>query len=93
MEVECLTKEIEETERKWRELEEAELEKEKLEEEKRVEQQCAAALCGLERAVEQRRAALTVLPPEAVFWNLVKTLVLRYNTSISTCTVNEDRGL
>ena len=41
-EAECLTKEIEEVERKWRELEEAELErltqeKEKLEEEKRVE--------------------------------------------------------
>ena len=28
-----------------------------------------------------------------LFWNLVKTLVLRYNTSISICTVNEDRGL
>ena len=31
--------------------------------------------------------------PERLFWNPVKTLVLRYNTSISTCTVNEDRSL
>ena len=59
VEVECLTKEIEEAERKWRELEEVELErlmweKEKLEEEKRVEQRCAAALCGSERAVKWR---------------------------------------
>ena len=54
-----LKREIEEVERKRRELEEAELErltqeKEKLEEEKRVEQQCATALYGLERAAEQR---------------------------------------
>ena len=27
-------------------------------------------------------------PLPVLFWNLVKTLVLRYNTSISTCTVN-----
>ena len=37
-------------------------EKEKLEEEKRAEQQRTAALRGLERVVERRRA---VLPPEA----------------------------
>ena len=54
-----LTKEIEEVERKWRELEEAEVErlmweKERLEEEKRAEQWRAAALRGLERAVERR---------------------------------------
>ena len=36
------------------ELERLTQEKEKLEEEKRVEQQCVAALCGLERAAEQR---------------------------------------
>ena len=58
VEVARLMKEIEEAERKQRELEEAELErlmweKEKLEEEKRVEQQHAAALCGLERVAEQ----------------------------------------
>ena len=58
-EAERLTKEIEEVESKWRELEEAELgrlmqEKEKLEEEKRVEQQHAAALHGSERAAEWR---------------------------------------
>ena len=59
VEAECLTKEIEEAERKWRELEEVELErltreKERLEEEKRVEQQCTATLHGSERAAEQR---------------------------------------
>ena len=58
-EVEHLTKEIEEAERKWRELEEAEVErlmweKERLEEEKRVEQQHAAVLHGSERAAEWR---------------------------------------
>ena len=65
-----LTREIDEAERKQRELEEAELErllweKEKLEEEERVEQQHAVALHGLERAAERRRAALAALPPEA----------------------------
>ena len=40
-------------------------EKEKLEEEKRVEQQRTAALCGSERAAEQRQAVLAVSPPEA----------------------------
>ena len=35
----------------------------------------------------------TVPDSTPLFWNPVKTLVLRYNTSISTCTVNEDRGL
>ena len=63
--MECLTKEIEEVERKQRELERLMWEKEKLEEEKRVEQQCAAALHGSERAVEWRQAALVVLSPEA----------------------------
>ena len=70
VEVEHLTREIEEAGRKRRELEEAELErltqeKERLEEEKRVEQQHTATLCGSERAVEQRRAALVASPPEA----------------------------
>ena len=51
--------EIEEAERKWRELEEAEVErlmweKERLEEEKRVEQWHIAVLHGSERAVERR---------------------------------------
>ena len=58
-EAEHLTKEIEEVERKQRELKEAELErlmqeKERLEEEKRVEQQRMATLRGSERAVEWR---------------------------------------
>ena len=58
VEAERLTREIEEVERKRRELEEVELErlrweKEKLEEEKQIEQQCAAALWGAERVVEQ----------------------------------------
>ena len=57
VEVECLTREIKEVEKKWRELEEVEVErlmqeKERLEEEKRVEQWCAAALHGSERAAE-----------------------------------------
>ena len=70
VEAECLTKEIKEAERKWRELEEVELgrltwEKEKLEEEKRVEQQCTAVLRGSERAAEQRQVVLVVLLPEA----------------------------
>ena len=70
VEAERLTQEIEEAERQWRELEEAEVErlmreKEKLEEEKWVEQWRAAALGGLEKAVEQRRVALAVSPPEA----------------------------
>ena len=57
-EAECLTREIEETERKWKELEEAELErltqeKERLEEEKWVEQQRAVALRGSEKAAER----------------------------------------
>ena len=57
-EVERLMWEIEEAERKWRELEEAEVErlmweKERLEE-KRVEQWHIAALHGSERAVERR---------------------------------------
>ena len=69
-EAERLTWEIKEAERQRRELEEVELEwltqeKERLEEEKRVEQQCTAALHGSERVVEQRRAVLAVLPPEA----------------------------
>ena len=46
------------------ELERLTQEKEKLEE-KRVEQQHAAALCGSERAVEWRWAALVASPPEA----------------------------
>ena len=59
VEAKCLTKEIEEAEKKWRELEEAEVErltweKERLEEENRAEQWCAAALHGPERAVERR---------------------------------------
>ena len=59
VEAERLKREIEEAERKGRELKKAELrrltqEKEKLEEEKRVEQQCTAALHGLEKVVEQR---------------------------------------
>ena len=50
-EVECLTKEVKEAERKQRELEEAEVErlmweKERLEEEKQAEQWCTAALHG-----------------------------------------------
>ena len=54
-----MTREIEEVERQWRELEEAEVErlmweKERLEEEKQVEQWRAAALCGSERAAERR---------------------------------------
>ena len=69
-EAERLMWEIGEVKRKWRELEEVELErlmqeKEKLEEEKRVEQQRTAALCGSERAAEQRQAVLAVSPPEA----------------------------
>ena len=54
VEAEHLTKEIKEAERKWRELEEAELERLTQEKEKWVEQQCAAALHGSERAAEQR---------------------------------------
>ena len=59
VEVEHLTKDIKEAEKKWRELEEVEVErlmweKERLEEEKRVEQRRAAALHGSERAVEWR---------------------------------------
>ena len=70
VEAEHLTREIEEAGRKRRELEEAELErltqeKERLEEEKRAEQQHTATLCGSERVVEQRRAALAASPPEA----------------------------
>ena len=62
----CLTREIEEAERKQKELEEAELEwltqeKERLEEEKWAEQQHAAALRGLEKVVEWRRAVLLVM--------------------------------
>ena len=69
-EAERLRWEIKEAEREQRELEEAEVErltqeKEKLEEENRVEQWHAAALCGLERAVEWRQVALAALPPEA----------------------------
>ena len=59
VEVERLKREIEEAEKKWRELEEVELErltqeKEKLEEEKWVKQQCAVTLQGVEKVVEQR---------------------------------------
>ena len=69
-EVERLTWEIEEVERQWRELEEVEIErlmqeKEKLEEEKWVEQWCAAALHGLEKAAEWRRVVLAVSAFEA----------------------------
>ena len=57
--MEILKGEIEEAERKWRELEEVELrrltqEKERLEEEKWIEQQHTEALQGSERAAEQR---------------------------------------
>ena len=70
VEAERLTREIKEAERKWKELEEAELErltqeKERLEEEKRAEQQRTVVLHGSEKAVEQRRAVLAALPPEA----------------------------
>ena len=70
VEVERLRWEIKEVEREQRELKEAEVErltreKEKLEEENRVEQWCTVALHGSERAAEQRRVALVVLPPEA----------------------------
>ena len=80
-EVERLRREIKEVEREQKELEEMKVErltreKEKLEE-NRAEQRRAAALCGSERAVEQRQA---VLEP-------VKTLVLRYNTSVVNCVV------
>ena len=70
-EAERLKGEIEEVERKWRELEEAELrrlaqERDRLEAEKRIEEQRGVQLCGAERAVEQRRVALVALsPPEA----------------------------
>ena len=63
VEAEHLTKEIEEVERKWRELKEAELEqltreKERLEEEKWVEQQPTVTLHGSERAAERRNRSV-----------------------------------
>ena len=60
-------------ERERRELEEAEVERLTWEKEKLEK----------ENRAEQRRCV-----GWRVFWNPVKTLVLRYNTSISTCTVN-----
>ena len=70
VEVERLKREIEEAEKKWRELEEVELErltqeKEKLEEEKRVKRQCVAALHWVEKVAEWIRAVLAMLLPEA----------------------------